>query len=101
MLVRVRRLHVLGVNSSASVTIETKATSTPRRTCDTRRTVSHEQFPSAARPQGWALQREVRTRAGVTLSKSFACLPNAKKALYRTCANCRVVLPGPFRSIVP
>jgi len=35
MLVLVRRLHVLGVNSSASVAIGTRATSTPRRTCDT------------------------------------------------------------------
>ena len=35
MLVLVTRLHVLGVNSGASVAIGTRATSTPRRTCDT------------------------------------------------------------------
>ena len=35
ILVRVTRLHVLGVNSSASVAIGARATSTPRRTCDT------------------------------------------------------------------
>jgi hypothetical protein len=48
------RLHVLGVNSSASVAIGTKATSIPRRTCGTRRTVSHDQFPSAVRPHARA-----------------------------------------------
>ena len=41
ILVLVTRLYVLGVNSSASVAIGTRATSTPRRACDMRRTVPH------------------------------------------------------------